>query len=265
MEHDPEIESLRLEVAVMRAELKGRSDLIDARVVEKLSVEVAVLREHLVGRANLVDARIDTARTSLQATLEASGESIKSQTHVAISDAAGAMMSKEDFANAHDALESKTNSQIRVLHDKYDILSRPSYMLWASSGAAILGLVSGLWTVNGLKIENSIEPLVVITEQLKTGQLSQDKQIDTIAKRVDDSRSIIDKNSVTISSGMTSRVLLEQKLAELDKEVTNHNLSDSEKLTEIRLRLERMGVILDLLPRNDSAGNLLPPSTPPRR
>jgi hypothetical protein len=143
-----------------------------------------------------------------------------------------------------NALETKVYSELKTLAEKLEAGSKPNYLLGASVLSAAIAAITGIWTVTGLKIDNAISPLVVVQEQAKAVNATQDKSISDIQEYIRELSSAGHTNAAHIEVADNDRKQLNERLRELSTQVNANQEVDRSTLTEIRITLTKISTWL---------------------
>jgi hypothetical protein len=177
-------------------------------------------------------ARIDAIERLTEQRFQSSQEAIKAalaaldirlagmnEFRASINDTTNRMMTRIEALSVISSAAEKTNSEVAALRDKIEIASRPNYPLFIGIISMVATIVTGVWLIIGLKIDNSVAPLVNEMGSLK---------ITTIAN-VDRIRALDE--------------LIAQKVAERVTETTNLRVRDAvaeQQLMQLRRDLDRI-------------------------
>ncbi|MSP01291.1 MAG: hypothetical protein EXR07_09635 [Acetobacteraceae bacterium] len=156
------------------------SDMISRNEV---SLELAHLKEHFEGLIQANERR-QTLREEFQneAVRVASDSNNSRLEHMnefrdSLSDQANRMITRTEAEIARNKTEeaqagivARFDAELRPVHAKLDEIGRPNWTLMVGVLSVAFVMITGIWLVIGLKIDATLSPVILSTEQIKAAQ-----------------------------------------------------------------------------------------------
>jgi 3-phenylpropionate/cinnamic acid dioxygenase small subunit len=166
----------------------------------EISQAIASLREHfeMIIEANdrRYDERNKAADEALKAALVSNDQRLKvmNEFRSALGDQAARMITRAEhdatsaalgakFDQLSETTEARLNLAIGPINEKLDTMGKPNWAAMASIASAFFVVVAGIWLVIGLKIDDTMAPLSVATEQFRTTLNIDTTRLNTLEAR----------------------------------------------------------------------------------
>ncbi len=180
-----------------------------------------------------------------------------------ISDLSRQMLTRSEFETSHNALANKTSGEMRVLSDKFDIITKPNYILGVSLLTAILIMIGGLWTVTGLKIDTAINPVQITIEQLHANQIAHDREFAGYEQRLRDVGEVGQSNKTVAAELILDRAHLNERMRANESSLAKHEIDYHVEMAEINTMITRLNVWADFLQAKVFPNTPVPPMKQP--
>jgi hypothetical protein len=226
---------------------------------------IANLREHIETIINANDRRYDernaAATEALRAALEANDQRLHSMNEFrsVLGDQAARMVTRTEhdaataamgakFDQLSETSEARLNLAVGPINEKLDGLGKPNWAAMASIASAFFVVVAGIWLVIGLKIDDTMSPLAVSTEQFKTTLNIDTQRLNTLeaktaASSEADQVSRIDRvqlnDRVHVIETRTAASAEADSASRIDRAQLNNRMHDMETTVSVTLAERR--------------------------